>query len=136
MASNGTVKCPPPMKATSIGVFQGDNPLHYAVPLLIIQICLVVVLTRVLAYLLRPLRQPRVIAEIITIDVLARILAELKLLTTDVGRMAMSAIAVNDMVALILLALAVEGAGRSPIVSLWVFLCRFGFLTISGRENE
>lgn len=65
MASNATVKCPPPMKATSDGVFQGDNPLHSALPLLIVQICLVVVLTRVLAYLLRPLRQPRVIAEIV-----------------------------------------------------------------------
>ncbi|KAL0297561.1 UNVERIFIED_CONTAM: Cation/H(+) antiporter 18 [Sesamum radiatum] len=65
MASNATAKCPPPMKATSNGVFQEDDPLHFALPLVIVQICLVVVLTRVLAYLLRPLRQPRVIAEII-----------------------------------------------------------------------
>ncbi|XVF10488.1 hypothetical protein REPUB_Repub07fG0187400 [Reevesia pubescens] len=56
--------------------------------------------------------------------VLARILAELKLLTTDVGRMAMSAAAVNDVAAWILLALAValSGSNRSPVVSLWVFL--------------
>ncbi|KZV35401.1 disease resistance protein-like [Dorcoceras hygrometricum] len=67
MASNSTVKCPPPMKATSNGVFQGDDPLHFALPLVIVQICLVVVLTRVLAYFLMPLRQPRVIAEIIEI---------------------------------------------------------------------
>lgn len=53
------------MKATSNGVFQGDSPLDYALPLAIVQICLVLVLTRVLAYLLRPLRQPRVVAEII-----------------------------------------------------------------------
>ncbi|KAG9132908.1 hypothetical protein Leryth_014833 [Lithospermum erythrorhizon] len=65
MATNGTVKCPSYMKATSNGVFQGDNPLDYALPLAIFQICLVVALTRVLAYLLKPLRQPRVIAEII-----------------------------------------------------------------------
>lgn len=63
MATNG--QCPPPMKATSEGVFQGNNPLDYALPLVILQICLVLVLTRVLAYLLKPLRQPRVIAEII-----------------------------------------------------------------------
>lgn len=70
MALNGTVKCPAPMKATSNGVFQGEDPLQFALPLLIVQICLVVMLTRVLTYLLRPLRQPRVVAEII-VSVLA-----------------------------------------------------------------
>ena len=65
--------------------------------------------------------------------VLARILAELKLLTTDVGRMAMSAAAVNDVAAWILLALAIalSGTGRSPIIALWVFLCGFGFVLCS-----
>ncbi|KAK6928272.1 Cation/H+ exchanger [Dillenia turbinata] len=223
--------CGSPMKATSDGVFQGDNPLDFALPLVIVQICLVLLLTRALAFLLKPLRQPRVVAEIIggillgpsalgrntsylktifppesltlldtlanlglllflflagleldakslrktgnkafgiaaagiglpftlgigssfvlretiskgvnatsfmvfmgvalsitAFPVLARILAELKLLTTDVGRMAMSAAAVNDVAAWILLALAValSGPGHSPLVSLWVFLC-------------
>jgi hypothetical protein len=69
MSSNGTIAsstpCPAAMKATSNGVFQGDNPLDFALPLVILQICIVVALTRILAFLLRPLRQPRVIAEII-----------------------------------------------------------------------
>ena len=62
--------------------------------------------------------------------VLARILAELKLLTTDIGRMAMSAAAVNDVAAWILLALAIalSGTGHSPLVSLWVLLCGSGFV--------
>ena len=59
------------MKATSNGVFQGDNPIDYALPLAILQICLVVVVTRILAFLLRPLRQPRVIAEIVVSSFLA-----------------------------------------------------------------
>ena len=62
--------------------------------------------------------------------VLARILAELKLLTTEIGRMAMSAAAVNDVAAWILLALAValSGSGQSPLTSLWVFLSGITFV--------
>ncbi|GFZ11034.1 cation/H+ exchanger 20 [Actinidia rufa] len=66
--------------------------------------------------------------------VLARILAELKLLTTRVGETAMAA-AFNDVVAWVLLALAVALAGnggngpkKSPLVSLWVLLSGVAFV--------
>ncbi|XP_044394220.1 cation/H(+) antiporter 17 [Triticum aestivum] len=39
-----------PLKATSEGVWQGDNPLHFSLPLLILQICLVHAVTRGLAF--------------------------------------------------------------------------------------
>ncbi|KAF2297905.1 hypothetical protein GH714_004978 [Hevea brasiliensis] len=65
--------------------------------------------------------------------VLARILAELKLLTTDVGQIAMSAAAVNDVAAWILLALAIvlSGSEHSPLTSLWVLLSGAGFIIFS-----
>lgn len=62
MANTTTCKT---MAATSNGVWQGDVPIHFALPLLIVQIVIVLCITRALAFLLKPLRQPRVIAEII-----------------------------------------------------------------------
>ncbi|XP_057540955.1 cation/H(+) antiporter 20 [Amaranthus tricolor] len=235
------------IKTASDGILQGDNALHTAFPLLIIQTTLILVVTRLLAFAFKPLRQPKVIAEIVggillgpsvlgrnneymqaifprwstpilesvasigllfflflvgleldlasirrsgkeaffialagislpfvggaavavvlrqsiegadeagygpflvfmgvslsitAFPVLARILAELKLLTTKVGETAMAAAAFNDVAAWILLALAVALAGNanegthhksSPLVSLWVLLAGVGFVII------
>ncbi|CAM6112024.1 unnamed protein product [Calypogeia fissa] len=232
---NSTVPCMKPMPATSNGVWQHNNPIDFSFPLLVIQITLVLFVTRTLAYLFKPLRQPRVIAEIIggillgptalgrnheymvkifpmqsvtvldivanigllffmfmvgleldlgvlkrvgsqalaiagagmalpfalgvgvsvlihktispgvefapflvfmgvamsitAFPVLARILAERKLLRTDVGQMAMSAAAVNDVSAWILLALAIALRGTgSGTVAIWVLLCGLAFV--------
>lgn len=53
------------IKTSSNGVWQGDNPLHFAFPLLIVQTTIVLLVSRSLSFLLKPLRQPKVIAEII-----------------------------------------------------------------------
>ncbi|KAG6533991.1 cation/H(+) antiporter 20-like [Zingiber officinale] len=235
------------IRTSSNGVWQGDNPLHFAFPLLIGQATLVLLLGRSLSYLLKPLRQPKVIAEIVggillgpsalgrnenylhnlfpswstpiletvasigllfflflvgleldlrsilrsgrralaisgagislpfacgigvafvlrrsipgadepsygpflvfmgvslsitAFPVLARILAELKLLTTPLGETAMAAAAFNDVAAWVLLALAVALSGttgrggsdhRSPLVSVWVLLCGAAFVAV------
>ncbi len=57
--------CIKPMADTSNGVFQGDNPIRFALPLIIVQIIFVIVVTRLLGFLVKPLHQPRVIAEIV-----------------------------------------------------------------------
>ncbi|TKY62260.1 Cation/H(+) antiporter 20 [Spatholobus suberectus] len=231
------------IKTTSDGAWQGDNPLNHALPLLIIQTVLVVFVSRTLAFLFKPLRQPKVVAEIIggillgpsaigrnkkfmqivfpswsttmlesvaslgllfylflvgleldlgtisrsgkrafniavagiilpflfavgvtfllqrtirfenhnigyvqhfvflgvslsitAFPVLARILAELKLLTTSVGETAMAAAAFNDVTAWVLLALAVALADQrhksSIFTSIWVLLSGVAFVAV------
>lgn len=229
-------------RVSSDGAWQGDNPLNHAFPLLVVQTILVLFLSRFLAFLLKPLRQPKVIAEILggillgptalgrvdsflnlifpswsipvlesvasigllfylflvgleldlgsirrsgkkafgiafagislpflfgmgatfilrklvhgeekvgysqflmfmgvalsitAFPVLARILAELKLLTTRVGETAMAAAAFNDVAAWIMLALAVALAGdgsggpKSPLISLWILISGMAFV--------
>ncbi|KAL5740637.1 hypothetical protein ACOSP7_029519 [Xanthoceras sorbifolium] len=231
------------VKTSSDGAWQGDNPLNFAFPLLIIQTILVLFTSRFLGFLLKPLRQPKVIAEIVggillgpsalgrnkqflhlvfpswstpilesvasigllfflflvgleldlssirqnsksafkialagitlpflfgagvslfiqkvvhvenkvdygqfllfmgvalsitAFPVLARILADLKLLTTQVGQTAMAAAAFNDVAAWILLALAVALAGngsgeahKSSLISIWVLISGVAFV--------
>ncbi|KAJ8769137.1 hypothetical protein K2173_000912 [Erythroxylum novogranatense] len=60
-----TIVCYAPTMITTNGVWQGDNPLDFSLPLFILQLTLVVVTTRILVFFLKPLRQPRVISEIL-----------------------------------------------------------------------
>ncbi|KAI5010150.1 hypothetical protein ZWY2020_012287 [Hordeum vulgare] len=61
------VVCYSPMMMTTNGMWQGEgvNPLEFSLPLFIVQLAVIVVTTRLLVILLRPFRQPRVIAEIL-----------------------------------------------------------------------
>ncbi|KZV45323.1 Cation/hydrogen exchanger 15 [Dorcoceras hygrometricum] len=230
-----TIVCYAPTMITTNGIWQGDNPLDYSLPLFILQLTLVVVVTRILVFILKPFRQPRVISEILggvilgpsvlgqssrfantifplrsvmvletmanvgllyflflvgvemdiavirrsgkkaliiaaagmvlpflvglsfamilhsdthilkmgtfvlflgvslsvtAFPVLARILAELKLLNTDIGRIAMSAALINDMFAWILLAFAIAMAENEAmsLASVWVILSSVAFV--------
>uniref|UniRef100_A0ACD5U2W3 Uncharacterized protein n=1 Tax=Avena sativa TaxID=4498 RepID=A0ACD5U2W3_AVESA len=224
------VVCYSPMMVTTYGIWQGVSPLEFSLPLFILQTAIIVGTTRLLVILLKPFRQPRVIAEILAgvilgpslmgqvgtwaatvfplrslltletvahvgllyflflvglemdvnvikrsgkkamiiavagmalpfcigtatsfifrhqvsknvhqasfllflgvalsvtaFPVLARILAEIKLLNSDLGKIAMSAAIVNDMCAWILLALAIaiSEVDSTPFSSLWVLL--------------
>lgn len=237
VANTSTVMCKT-MVATSNGVWQGDVPTHFAFPLLIVQICLILAISRTLAFFFKPLKQPRVIAEVVggillgpsalgknanylanifpkqsvvvldcfaqmgllfflfmvgleldmrqirktgtqaiaisaagitvpfasgvgvsfvlhntisggvkfgpflvfmgvamsitAFPVLARILAERKLLTTEVGQLAMSVAAVDDVTAWVLLALAIalSGTNSKPSVVAWVLLCGLAFVIV------
>ena len=63
--------------------------------------------------------------------VLARILAELKLINTELGKMALSSALVSDVCAWILLALALalsENQNVTPLASLWVILSCISFV--------
>ncbi|KAA8521336.1 hypothetical protein F0562_012009 [Nyssa sinensis] len=233
--TENTIVCYAPTMITTNGIWQGDNPLDYSLPLFILQLTLVVVTTRVLVFILKPFRQPRVISEILggvilgpsvlgrssrfahtffplrsvmvletmanvgllyflflvgvemdlavirrtgkkamaiaiagmilpfiigvsfsfilhqksqfmkqgtfilflgvalsvtAFPVLARILAELKLLNTEIGRIAMSSALVNDMCAWILLAFAIALAENqtASLASLWVILSSAAFV--------
>ncbi|KAM7262167.1 hypothetical protein ACFE04_021244 [Oxalis oulophora] len=66
--TENSIVCYAPTMITTNGVWQGDNPLDYSLPLFILQLTLVVIVTRLLVFLLKPFRQPRVIAEILVLD--------------------------------------------------------------------
>ncbi|XP_009595814.1 cation/H(+) antiporter 15-like isoform X1 [Nicotiana tomentosiformis] len=230
-----TIVCYAPTMITTNGIWQGDNPLDYSLPLFILQLTLVVVITRLLVYVLKPIRQPRVIAEILggvilgpsvlgrsskfantifpqrsvmvletmanigllyflflvgvemdidvirrngkksliiaiagmvlpfivgssfsfmlhetsqhtkegtfilflglslsvtAFPVLARILAELKLINTEIGRIAMSASLINDILAWVVLAFAIAFSENKnmTLASLWVILSSTAFI--------
>ncbi|MCL7051309.1 hypothetical protein MKW94_015382 [Papaver nudicaule] len=64
-SSRNGVVCYSTSMITSNGVLNGDDPLEYTLPLFILQLTLIVTTTRLLVFILKPFRQPRVISEIL-----------------------------------------------------------------------
>lgn len=52
-------------KNPSFGVFYGENPLKAPFPLLLLEMSLVIVISRLVRLLLKPLKQPRVVSDVI-----------------------------------------------------------------------
>ncbi|XP_034687657.1 cation/H(+) antiporter 24-like [Vitis riparia] len=52
-------------KHRSIGIFYGENPLQTPFSLLLLEMSLVILLSRLVRFLLKPLRQPRVVSDVI-----------------------------------------------------------------------
>ncbi|WOG94609.1 hypothetical protein DCAR_0313905 [Daucus carota subsp. sativus] len=49
----------------SPGIFYGKDPLEFSFPLLLLEVSLVIVITRIVRFVLKPLKQPRIVSEII-----------------------------------------------------------------------
>lgn len=59
------IVCYKPTMITTTGIWEGEDPLKFSLPLFVLQLTVIVVTSRLLTFLLRPLRQPRIVAEII-----------------------------------------------------------------------
>ncbi|KAH7550533.1 hypothetical protein JRO89_XS13G0211300 [Xanthoceras sorbifolium] len=57
--------CRPTHKDHSLGIFYGENPLEYSFTVMLFEIVFVILTTWIVRFLLKPLKQPRVISEII-----------------------------------------------------------------------
>lgn len=65
LIKRGLVICRSTHKSHPFGIFYGQNPLEFSFPLMLLEISLVIIMTRIVRYVLKPLKQPRVVSEII-----------------------------------------------------------------------
>lgn len=63
--NHSLVICRHVKKPHPFGIFYGDNPLNFGFPTLLLDITLMVAMTRTIRFLLKPLRQPRVVSQIL-----------------------------------------------------------------------
>ncbi|KAI3450283.1 hypothetical protein Pfo_006948 [Paulownia fortunei] len=65
LIKKGLVKCREKQKNHPFGIFHGQNPLQFSFPLVLLQISTLIGVTRIPRFLLKPLRQPKVVSEIL-----------------------------------------------------------------------
>ncbi|CAK9164148.1 unnamed protein product [Ilex paraguariensis] len=65
LINEGLVICRPTQPSHPFGIFYGENPLDYTFPLVLLEISIVIFITHILRFLLKPLKQPRIVSEII-----------------------------------------------------------------------
>ncbi|KAK9110401.1 hypothetical protein Sjap_018461 [Stephania japonica] len=65
LLNRNALVCFAPAMLTTTGVWQGDDPLDFTVPTFILHVALALSINRILIFLMKPLRQPRVIADIL-----------------------------------------------------------------------
>ncbi|XP_010277629.1 PREDICTED: cation/H(+) antiporter 15-like [Nelumbo nucifera] len=61
----GMIVCYSPKMITTSGIWVGSMPWDYSLPVFLLQITLIIITTRFLVFILKPLRQPKVISEIL-----------------------------------------------------------------------
>ncbi|KAL3850564.1 hypothetical protein ACJIZ3_012446 [Penstemon smallii] len=65
LIKKGIVICRTKDKNHPFGIFYGQNPLYYAFPLLLIEVSSFLIISRFVHFLLKPLRQPKVVSGIL-----------------------------------------------------------------------
>lgn len=65
LIKKGLVVCRAKRHDHSVGVFYGLNPLDYSFPLFLLQLSSLIIVTHLVRFILKPLRQPKVVSEIL-----------------------------------------------------------------------
>lgn len=65
LLSEGLVICRGIHPPHTFGIFSGENPLQFSFSLVLLEISTIIAITRLIRYLLKPLRQPRVISDLL-----------------------------------------------------------------------
>ncbi|GFP97348.1 cation/H(+) antiporter 25 [Phtheirospermum japonicum] len=65
LIKKGLVICRKKQRNHPFGIFYGQNPLQFSFPLVLLQLSILIIVTRLVRFLLKPLRQPKVVSDIL-----------------------------------------------------------------------